>query len=216
MTARTRRVAISWSSLSRGMPRFPSQSFAAWCRFCVYTSTRNLCVWVEGQGEPLAEQKLGFTPADRGQDVPAKTVSLATTRGSIGLGGGQAGAAEPEAPDGGGPAATAGSPATATTTEFIGVGGIGVAALSQLPPEKAFAGEVPADAEPLQPCPQCGRKFRAKALEKHINICAKVFMSKREKFDVSHHHYDVRMQRHVSCGRRLCMWPLPRHTSASL
>eukprot|EP00929_Paragymnodinium_shiwhaense_P110073 TRINITY_DN7678_c0_g1_i11.p1 TRINITY_DN7678_c0_g1~~TRINITY_DN7678_c0_g1_i11.p1 ORF type:complete len:1692 (+),score=367.72 TRINITY_DN7678_c0_g1_i11:77-5152(+) len=106
---------------------------------------------------------------------------------TAGLGGGQAGAAEPEAPDGGGPAATAGSPATATTTEFIGVGGIGVAALSQLPPEKAFAGEVPADAEPLQPCPQCGRKFRAKALEKHINICAKVFMSKREKFDAAKH-----------------------------
>jgi len=50
---------------------------------------------------------------------------------------------------------------------------------SELPPEYADEG-------PLEECPVgCGRKFNPEALEKHANICKKVFLTKRKKFDSS-------------------------------
>jgi len=39
------------------------------------------------------------------------------------------------------------------------------------------------DGGPLVPCPDCGRKFKEKAFEKHAKICKKVFMQKRKAFD---------------------------------
>merc|ERR1719499_2139865 len=38
------------------------------------------------------------------------------------------------------------------------------------------------DNEPRQPCPDCGRCFKASVLEKHMKICKKVFMQKRKQF----------------------------------
>merc|ERR1712107_186907 len=36
--------------------------------------------------------------------------------------------------------------------------------------------------EPMAPCPECGRTFRVSALDRHINICKKVFQQKRKQF----------------------------------
>lgn len=38
-------------------------------------------------------------------------------------------------------------------------------------------------AGPLVPCPDCGRKFNAESLDKHIRICKKVFQQKRKQFN---------------------------------
>lgn len=46
---------------------------------------------------------------------------------------------------------------------------------SSLPPED--------DGGLLVPCPECGRSFKEASLEKHINICRKVFSQKRKQFN---------------------------------
>jgi len=38
------------------------------------------------------------------------------------------------------------------------------------------------DNGPMFPCPDCGRKFNAESIERHVKICKKVFQSKRTKF----------------------------------
>ncbi len=37
----------------------------------------------------------------------------------------------------------------------------------------------------LKPCKLCERKFKPDSLKKHKKICAKVFMKKAKKFDMS-------------------------------
>jgi len=49
--------------------------------------------------------------------------------------------------------------------------------------EKAMA-EAEAEDAQLLPCPHCGRKFKAEAHAKHVNICVKVFQQKRKVFNV--------------------------------
>jgi hypothetical protein len=51
------------------------------------------------------------------------------------------------------------------------------------PPEEFDDGAMDVNAGPQCECPDCGRKFNEKAFEKHVKICAKVFLQKRKKFD---------------------------------
>jgi endogenous inhibitor of DNA gyrase (YacG/DUF329 family) len=57
--------------------------------------------------------------------------------------------------------------------------------MSEYPPgedeEDAMGGG--ADNQPQHECPDCGRKFNAIPYQKHIKICAKVFLQKRKAFD---------------------------------
>lgn len=46
---------------------------------------------------------------------------------------------------------------------------------SSMPP--TMYAEVP---DQLEPCPSCGRKFKADRLDKHLNVCNKVFVQKRK------------------------------------
>ena len=39
----------------------------------------------------------------------------------------------------------------------------------------------------LIPCNDCGRKFNEQAISKHHKICKKVFVEKREAFDIAEH-----------------------------
>lgn len=43
-------------------------------------------------------------------------------------------------------------------------------------------GAIPNSNDERVECPDCGRKFLPESLEKHVNICKKVFMSKRKQF----------------------------------
>eukprot|EP00397_Hematodinium_sp_SG-2012_P015822 GEMP01016123.1.p1 GENE.GEMP01016123.1~~GEMP01016123.1.p1 ORF type:complete len:345 (+),score=87.12 GEMP01016123.1:989-2023(+) len=52
-----------------------------------------------------------------------------------------------------------------------------------------FPAETIDDGE-LQPCGSCGRSFNAKALERHIKICKKVFQQKRNAFDAAERRLD--------------------------
>merc|ERR1711933_445242 len=49
-------------------------------------------------------------------------------------------------------------------------------------PAEEFPAE-DANAGPLVPCQECGRKFKAESLEKHLRVCKKVFQQKRKQFD---------------------------------
>jgi hypothetical protein len=52
------------------------------------------------------------------------------------------------------------------------------------PPSDPFAaGNESAPGGPQKQCPDCGRKFNPSPYEKHIKICAKVFVEKRKAFD---------------------------------
>jgi len=56
---------------------------------------------------------------------------------------------------------------------------------------QSFANDLPPDAiadiGELMECPDCGRKFNSGPYEKHVKICAKVFMKKRKVFDSQKH-----------------------------
>lgn len=43
------------------------------------------------------------------------------------------------------------------------------------------------EGEETFPCPDCGRKFRADVLQKHVKICKKVFSKKRKAFNMQKH-----------------------------
>lgn len=58
-------------------------------------------------------------------------------------------------------------------------------------PKSQFLNDLPPDAiadiGELIECPDCGRKFNSGPYEKHVKICAKVFMKKRKVFDSQKH-----------------------------
>lgn len=59
------------------------------------------------------------------------------------------------------------------------------------PKPRSFSNDLPSDAiadiGELIECPDCGRRFNSGPYEKHVKICAKVFLKKRKVFDSQKH-----------------------------